>query len=81
MDAAFNFQMLNSDAILSAGAPREHQFTRDLLTDEVPVAESLVLQGKTLYSHACFLFTVLPALTVVSTKWIATSIWSGHAAF
>lgn len=108
MDAAFNFQTLNPDAILdalwetglrvesgltalnsyenrvyqfsdedrqryvvkfyrpqrwsAAQISEEHQFTHDLLTDEVPVAAPLALQGKTLHTHAGFFFTVFPSL-------------------
>ena len=108
MDAAFNFQTLNPDAILdalwetglrvesgltplnsyenrvyqfsdedrhryvvkfyrpqrwsAAQIEEEHRFTHDLQTDEVPVAAPLVLQGKTLHTHAGFLFTVFPSL-------------------
>ena len=108
MDAAFNFQTLNPDAILdalwetgirvesgltalnsyenrvyqfsdderrryvvkfyrpqrwdAAQIEEEHQFTLDLQADEVPVAAPLALQGKTLHSHAGFLFTVFPSL-------------------
>ncbi|OQP34866.1 serine/threonine protein kinase [Pantoea latae] len=108
MDAAFNFQTLDPDAILDAlwetglrvesgltalnsyenrvyqfsdeerqryvvkfyrpqrwseaQIEEEHQFTHDLLADEVPVAAPLILQGKTLHHHAGFLFTVFPSL-------------------
>ena len=40
----------------------EHQFTHDLLTDEVPVAAPLTLQGSTLNHHAGFMFAVFPSL-------------------
>ncbi|WP_312110035.1 serine/threonine protein kinase [Pantoea septica] len=108
MDAAFNFQTLDPDAILdalwetglrvesgltalnsyenrvyqfsdedrhryvvkfyrpqrwsAAQIEEEHSFTRDLQADEVPVAAPLILQGKTLHTHAGFMFTVFPSL-------------------
>lgn len=40
----------------------EHQFTAELLADEVPVAAPLVLQGKTLHQHQGYLYTVFPSL-------------------
>lgn len=40
----------------------EHQFTHDLLADEVPVAAPLALQGSTLNHHAGFMFAVFPSL-------------------
>ncbi|MDE1189060.1 MAG: serine/threonine protein kinase [Pantoea sp.] len=40
----------------------EHQFTHDLLADEVPVAAPLELLGSTLNSHAGFMFAVFPSL-------------------
>ncbi|MDF7630788.1 serine/threonine protein kinase [Erwiniaceae bacterium L1_55_4] len=40
----------------------EHQFTHDLLADEVPVAAPLVLQGSTLNHHGGFMFAVFPSL-------------------
>jgi len=40
----------------------EHQFTAELLADEVPVAAPLALQGKTLHQHEGYLFTVFPGL-------------------
>ncbi|MDT0176509.1 serine/threonine protein kinase [Enterobacter sp. BRE11] len=108
MDAAFNFETLDPDAILdalwetglriesgltalnsyenrvyqfsdedrhryvvkfyrpqrwsAAQIEEEHRFTRDLQADEVPVAAPLMLQGKTLHTHAGFMFTVFPGL-------------------
>ncbi|MGJ0194206.1 serine/threonine protein kinase [Pantoea sp. RRHST58] len=108
MDAAFNFETLDPDAILdalwetglrvesgltalnsyenrvyqfsdedrhryvvkfyrpqrwsAAQIEEEHRFTRDLQADEVPVAAPLMLQGKTLHTHAGFMFTVFPSL-------------------
>ncbi|WP_312240801.1 serine/threonine protein kinase [Pantoea sp.] len=40
----------------------EHRFALDLLSDEVPVAAPLSLQGKTLNQHAGFWFAVFPSL-------------------
>lgn len=40
----------------------EHQFTHDLLADEVPVAAPLALQGNTLNHHGGFMFAVFPSL-------------------
>lgn len=40
----------------------EHQFTHDLLIDEVPVAAPMTLQGSTLNHHAGFMFAVFPSL-------------------
>ncbi|WP_158782321.1 serine/threonine protein kinase [Pantoea sp. BAV 3049] len=40
----------------------EHQFTAELLADEVPVAAPRALQGKTLHQHQGYLFTVFPSL-------------------
>jgi Ser/Thr protein kinase RdoA (MazF antagonist) len=40
----------------------EHQFTHDLLADEVPVAAPLALQGSTLNHHGGFMFAVFPSL-------------------
>ncbi len=40
----------------------EHQFTQDMLNDEIPVAAPLVLQGSTLSHHMGFMFAVFPSL-------------------
>lgn len=40
----------------------EHQFTAELLADEVPVAAPLALNGHTLHQHDGYLFTVFPSL-------------------
>ncbi|KTS72611.1 Ser/Thr protein kinase RdoA (MazF antagonist) [Pantoea sp. PNA 14-12] len=40
----------------------EHQFSHDLLGDEVPIAAPLVLKGNTLQQHAGFYFAVFPSL-------------------
>ena len=40
----------------------EHQFSHDLLGDEVPIAAPLVLKGNTLQQHTGFYFAVFPSL-------------------
>ncbi|MFU9136324.1 serine/threonine protein kinase [Erwinia tasmaniensis] len=40
----------------------EHQFTTELLNDEVPVAAPLLLQGMTLHQHQGYRYAVFPSL-------------------
>ena len=40
----------------------EHQFTLDLLADDVPVAAPLILKNQTLLTHQGFYFAVFPSL-------------------
>ncbi|MCU5773471.1 serine/threonine protein kinase [Erwiniaceae bacterium BAC15a-03b] len=46
----------------AAQIDEEHQFSVELLADEVPIAAPLLLQGKMLHQHEGFYFAIFPSL-------------------
>lgn len=58
----------------------EHQFSLQLVQDEVPVAAPLSFNDSTLHQHQGFFFAVFPSLVDVSLRRITSIRWNGLGA-